>query len=60
MSYFLTRQQLAAHEAGHLIGLDDKYDSSGTWAGWTDNIMGQATQPPQQRNIGELLRFHGL
>jgi RHS repeat-associated protein len=32
----------AAHEAGHLMGLDDQYDdATGPYAGYEDNIMGR-------------------
>jgi len=57
-----TRQELAAHEAGHLMGLDDKYTEGAKvpWHGWEDNIMGVTGMPVQQRNLGEIVRFHHL
>ncbi|MDY0014094.1 MAG: RHS repeat-associated core domain-containing protein [Rhodocyclaceae bacterium] len=42
----------AAHEAGHLMGLDDKYsDSGGAAAGWAGNIMASRDGKPDERNI---------
>lgn len=48
----------AAHEAGHLIGLDDRYsDGSGANPGWEGNIMGEGAGQGvvEQRNIDAVL-----
>ena len=51
---------VAAHETGHLMGLDDRYkdNSSGRSVpdkGWGNNIMGAFEKPADQRNIDELV-----
>jgi len=56
----------AAHEAGHLLGLDDQYASKfdqyilgkpeGPYPGWEGNIMGQANGKVEQKNIEDILR----
>jgi RHS repeat-associated protein len=48
----------AAHEAGHLMGLDDAYDlnTGKPKTGFENNIMGVRDAKPDQRNIGEIIR----
>jgi len=46
----------AAHEAGHLMGLDDKYsDAGGPEKGWEGNIMSTRDGKPDGRNISEII-----
>nr|WP_301541436.1 RHS repeat-associated core domain-containing protein [Xanthomonas euvesicatoria] len=54
----------AAHEAGHLMRADDHYlatvDASGNCvstpeAGYDKNLMGELGNPPDDRNMGEIL-----
>lgn len=47
----------AAHEAGHLMGLDDKYsDTGGAKKGWEENIMATRDGKPDGRNIAEIIK----
>ena len=52
---------VAAHEAGHLMGLGDRYkDINGKsipQKGWENNIMAAPNKPVEQRNINELIPF---
>ena len=52
---------VAAHEAGHLMGLSDRYkDINGKsipQKGWENNIMAAPNKPVEQRNINELIPF---
>ena len=46
----------AAHETGHLMGLDDRYtDKKGADRGWRGNMMGQSWGRVQEKNIKELI-----
>ncbi|HKJ50858.1 MAG TPA: RHS repeat-associated core domain-containing protein [Gammaproteobacteria bacterium] len=46
----------AAHEAGHLLGLIDRYyDETGPFEGWETNIMGSINKPVEERNIKEAI-----
>lgn len=44
-----------AHEAGHLMGLADRYDEHGPDEGWEDNIMGNMDGGIEERNIREII-----
>ncbi len=48
----------AAHEVGHLLGLDDRYtDKNGVNKGWEKNIMGDSQNGKvEQRNIDGILK----
>jgi RHS repeat-associated protein len=47
---------VAAHEAGHLMGLPDRYtDKDGPMKGWRGNMMAQTWGKVEQRNIDEML-----
>ena len=51
----------AAHETGHLMGLDDRYKDNSAGIsipepGWSNNIMGKTGQYVQARNIEEILQ----
>ncbi len=45
-----------AHEAGHLMGIKDKYIGSTPYPGYEKNIMGNASGAPDSRNIDEALK----
>jgi RHS repeat-associated protein len=46
----------AAHETGHLMGLDDRYtDKKGVDRGWRGNMMGENWGRVQEKNIKELI-----
>jgi len=53
---------IPAHEAGHLMGLDDEY---WPWSGlpvdgWQHDIMGVLGQPPSERDITDIINWsHG-
>jgi len=45
----------AAHEAGHLMGLQDRYtEGIGPDPGWKGNIMAEPTGNPDSRNINAI------
>ncbi|MCL2656182.1 MAG: RHS repeat-associated core domain-containing protein [Betaproteobacteria bacterium] len=47
----------AAHEAGHLMGLDDQYsDEGGAKRGYEKNIMGVRNGMPSEADITEIIR----
>jgi hypothetical protein len=51
---------MAGHEAGHLLGLDDQYDDdadgiSHPRPGWENNVMADYNMPVQERNIQMIL-----
>jgi uncharacterized protein RhaS with RHS repeats len=52
----------AAHEAGHLMGLDDKYNYTTNMpnSGWENNIMAVYGGVVDARNIDEILNYHGI
>jgi hypothetical protein len=57
-----------AHEAGHLMGLDDRYTDkktsgvtvSGPNAGWEGNIMAQRGGVAEERNVREILERNAI
>jgi hypothetical protein len=57
-----------AHEAGHLMGLDDRYTDKKTSgvtasepnAGWEGNIMAQWGGVVEERNVREILAQNGI
>jgi RHS repeat-associated protein len=51
---------IAAHEAGHLMGMDDKYSASGPSPGWEHDIMGAYPQPVTELSISQALRDSGM
>jgi len=56
---------VAAHETGHLLGLDDRYaDKKGGGsvadAGWRGNMMATSGARVEQRNVDELLLTSGF
>lgn len=53
----LAQDDPAPHEFGHLIGLTDRYSSSGANAGWTGNIMAEPAMKGivEQKNIDAVL-----
>jgi RHS repeat-associated protein len=47
---------VAAHETGHLLGLDDRYtDKKGADRGWRGNMMGEYWGRVQEKNVKELV-----
>ena len=49
----------AAHETGHLMGLDDHYtDSGGANPGFEHDIMGARDQPATERDITDIINAH--
>lgn len=59
----------AAHEAGHLMHLLDKYREGARpdgsritvpFYGWGNNIMGAPSQPADGRNIAEIIRYNPI
>ena len=47
----------AAHEAGHLMGLDDQYtDRGGVKPGYEGNIMGSRDGVPSAADIADIIR----
>jgi hypothetical protein len=45
----------AAHEAGHLMGLPDQYDSNGPKKGYENNIMGKRGGRPSAQDITKII-----
>lgn len=54
----LAQDDSAPHEAGHLLGLDDRYtDKNGPNKGWENNILGNSQNGKvEQRNINGILQ----
>jgi len=50
---------VAAHEAGHLMGLLDEYSpwSGQPFPGWEHDIMGALDQPPSARDIAGIINW---
>jgi len=46
----------AAHEAGHLMGLGDKYSNAGVVEGWKGNIMAEQGGKVEPRNIADVIK----
>src|SRR5262249_38240743 len=46
----------AAHEFGHIVGLDDRYNKHGAHKGWEGNIMADHRGVVEQRNIDRVLK----
>ncbi|MFL6604740.1 MAG: RHS repeat-associated core domain-containing protein [Steroidobacteraceae bacterium] len=50
---------VAAHEAGHLMGLEDEYFQGGMPApGWEHDIMAVPGQPPSERDIADIIYWN--
>jgi RHS repeat-associated protein len=48
---------ISAHEAGHIMGLKDRYaNKKGADKGWENNIMAGRTKKPDVRNIEQILK----
>jgi hypothetical protein len=47
-----------AHEAGHLMGLDDQYTDKGPKKGFERNIMGARNGTPSQADIANIIKAH--
>jgi RHS repeat-associated protein len=52
----------AAHEAGHLMGLEDQYwhPSGVPYPTYEHDIMGAVGQPPSERDIAEIIHWNSL
>jgi hypothetical protein len=49
----------AAHEAGHLMGLDDHYSNVGPDPGWAHDIMAVHGQRPSERDVKAVTKACG-
>lgn len=56
----LAQDNPAAHEFGHLLGLDDRYGPHGPHAGWEGNVMGEPAGygRVEQRDIDRVVARH--
>jgi RHS repeat-associated protein len=52
----------AAHEAGHMIGLEDRYyeETKKPWPGWENNIMGKVGKRPDSLDILFIISKWGI